>query len=94
VFKEVNTQYMKLTHTRKDTFLSEMDAKVWKDTNIKSFYMKIILLPHQILILPKNFQDAIDPVFLSRFKVFQDQEIRYLYRKHNLIIFFCITLII
>jgi hypothetical protein len=75
IFRELNIQYNKLVHTRKEMFLSEIDTPQ-TTSNDKTFPFSVTLLPHQIFLMPESYQSAVDRDFLSNFKIYSDAEIR------------------
>jgi len=64
IFAELNKQYEKLVHCRKQNFLSKIISKSIKDVDSRVISMNLTLLPHQVLILPDSYYLAMDKSIL------------------------------
>jgi hypothetical protein len=75
VFALFNRYYKKQAHLRKDSFISTTKLRRIKDLSSK-FAVTFVLLPHQILILPKEYLSKIDEKDYQLLWVIDDQELR------------------
>jgi len=77
VFKELNSLYTNLVGIRPKCFLSQISNVMVISNGTRRYKLKCLLLPHQILILPVSYRNALSNEFLERFfRVYSDQEIR------------------
>lgn len=64
-------------------FISKVVFKNQYDTAHKIYNMDITLLPHQILIMPESFIDALDQNTQSKFRIYNNLQMRYNFREYE-----------
>jgi len=76
-FTSINTNYVKNVSGRANCFLSDTEPVQNPDDEQKvDHYLKVTLLPHQIIIFPKTIFDNMDREILLKMRYYDDPELR------------------
>ena len=84
VFTEFHKLYRQLAGVKEKIFLNMKDITSEMNDTLKTYSIDICLLPHQVLILPKQYFDAMEKDIPFRFTIYQPEQLKALVLSNQL----------